>query len=356
MSLYNSYGKLHIYNYKSESRYDVKSLGVLDYLKKISSRLLIAMTVLAISVIIAAYDRFYFQWKKENYIILLGLLTGMGLCVILEYLDHTLRTEDGVKFYARLPYMGEVPPALKADGDAKVANMIAHLKPRSMMAETFRNIRVNLLFAKPETETVQVLLVGSSVLHEGKTFVASNMAIAFTQAHKGEPTLLIDADLRRGNLAEFFGIDPGKGVSTFLKGETGLDEIISETPVPHLSLMPSGPHVEDPKGLLESAKLGELIQGARGKFKRIVVDVPAVMTCDDILAWADKCDDLLYVIGSGFTTIEDIAEAKKKMEGKIDISGAILNNVALQNDLFYYWSYFKYSMENKLFQSRQKKL
>ncbi|MGB2661157.1 MAG: CpsD/CapB family tyrosine-protein kinase [Candidatus Omnitrophota bacterium] len=333
----------------------MKPLGVMDYLRKISSRIVLVMAIIAISVMTAAYDRYHFHWGKEKAIVLLGLLIGVLLAMFLEYLDHTLRTGMGVKFYARMPFMGEIPPALKGDANIKVKNMLAHLKPEALMAETFRNLRVNLLFAAPEGGSLGALMIGSSVLGEGKSFIASNLAIAFTQAHKGELTLLVDADMRRGKQGDFFGTGTEKGLSTYLRGESTLDDSIRATSIPNLYVMSSGPHTESPENILNSEKLEELIQGLKAKYTRIVIDVPAVLDFDDILAWAGKCDNLLYVIGSGFTPLEEVNEAKKKLEGKAKITGAVLDNVAEEADIYYYWSYFKYYWQNKFFKMKHQK-
>ncbi|MGB2599912.1 MAG: hypothetical protein WBC99_05670, partial [Candidatus Omnitrophota bacterium] len=70
----------------------MKPLGVMDYLRKISSRVVLLMAIVAISIMMAAYDRYHFHWGKEGAIVLLGLLIGVLLAIFLEYLDHTLRT------------------------------------------------------------------------------------------------------------------------------------------------------------------------------------------------------------------------------------------------------------------------
>jgi capsular exopolysaccharide synthesis family protein len=253
-----------------------------------------------------------------------------------------------------MPFLGEVPPALRKEAAKDVIDKIVRIKPEDLMAEVFRNIRVNVLFSSTEEKPMDAIMVSSSVLSEGKTFVAANMAITFAQAHKGDNTLLIDGDMRRGELGEFFNIGGGKGLSEYLKGEASVDDIIYSTDIENFSVIPSGEHLDNPEELLKSEKLGELVKAAKGKFKRIIIDVPAIMDFEDIKHWGKVCDGLVYVIGSGYTPLEDVFEAKKKLEGKIDIAGGVLNHVAVETDFYYYWRYFQFYLQNKLWQMKQK--
>ena len=170
----------------------MKGLGFKDYFKKFTSRIVYLLAIVASAIIIAAYDHYYGTPGREAMIVLLGVLIGMVVIIFLEYLDHTLRTPNGVRFYAKMPFAGEVPPALRKDASKDVIDKIVRIKPDDLMAEVFRNIRVNVLFSSSGEKPMDAIMVSSSVLSEGKTFVAANMAITFVQAHKGDNTLLID--------------------------------------------------------------------------------------------------------------------------------------------------------------------
>ncbi|MFC1548648.1 polysaccharide biosynthesis tyrosine autokinase [Candidatus Omnitrophota bacterium] len=285
------------------------------------------------------------QTKTVIYFLIVGLIVGIGVSIFLEHLDHTLRTANGVELYAQMPFLGAIPPALKEDRDrGKDIDRIASVDTESLMAEAFRNVKVALIFASGGALTNVV--VTSSVRQEGKTFIASNMAVTF--AGIGESTLLIDADMRKGKLDEVYQVEAAKGLSSFLAGESTLDEVIKPTSVPNLSLLPCGLPEGDPADLLKGGKLDELMQTVKSKFKKVIIDAPALLSYDDSLSWAEKCDGIIYVIGSGFTPLEDVKSAKGKLGQRGLILGAALNNIAIQNDFFYYYSYAKFYLKNKL--------
>ncbi|MGB2651225.1 MAG: polysaccharide biosynthesis tyrosine autokinase [Candidatus Omnitrophota bacterium] len=284
--------------------------------------------------------------KKITYIMILGIVVAIGISFFLEYLDHTLRTANGVELYAKMPFLGAIPPALQDDSDSKDINKIVQVKPDTLMAEAFRNVKVSLLFASPSGSEARAIAVGSSAMAEGKTFITSNLAITFARA--GDPTLLIDADMKKGMLEKDFVVKSEKGLSSFLTGAATLDEVIMPTDVSNLSLIPSGPYQENPAALLTPDKLEELIRTARPRFKRIFIDVPSILGSNEMMLWADRCDEIMYIIGSGFTPLEDVIAAKKKVLGKkAGIVGAVLNNVAIENDFCYYYRYCQFYLKNK---------
>ncbi|MFQ5953002.1 MAG: hypothetical protein ACE5JK_06330, partial [Candidatus Omnitrophota bacterium] len=252
------------------------TFDIQGFLQKIYLRIVLLMAIVAIAIMWAAFDHYLRAPGKTAQIITLGLFIGIVVTVFLVHLDHTLRTETGIKYYAKMPFIGEIPPALKEDANKRIIDKIVDVKPEAPMSETFRNIRVNYIFsAALESAPPEVIMVGSSLFAEGKSFVASNLAITFARAK--EPTLLIDADMRRGELGDFFKVGTGKGLSNYLFGKASFDESLASTDIRNLTLLPSGPHVEDPSELLKSEKLSELMKKARPKFKRIIVNIPAIL-------------------------------------------------------------------------------
>ncbi|MGB3057405.1 MAG: polysaccharide biosynthesis tyrosine autokinase [Candidatus Omnitrophota bacterium] len=284
-------------------------------------------------------------------IILIGVILGIAVSIFLEYLDHTLRTPGGVEFYAKMPFLGRIPPAMSNERSEKIMNMLAHLKPDTLMAEAFRNVKSTVFFSVPEENPLRTIIVSGSILGEGSSFIASNLAITFARAD--ETTLLIDADMQKGTLAQSFEINTDKGLSSCLSGQTDLNKAIVQTVIPKLSLLPAGPYVKNPIDLLQSGKLDELLRDVKSRFPRIVIDVPSVLNYDDITQWVDKCDGVIYVIGSGFTPLKDVLAAREKLGDKIAIVGGILNHVAIERDIYYYSRYLEFYLRNKLWQAAQ---
>jgi tyrosine-protein kinase Etk/Wzc len=278
--------------------------------------------------------------------IMTGLLLGIVACFVLEHIDTTLKQAEEVEFYAKMPFLGYVPSVRKIIKSGKELNLFSHLKPDSRVAEAFRNVKVALIFASPENKDMKTVMVTSAVDGEGKSFAASNLAISFARAK--EKTLLIDGDMKQGSLMGSFEVKKRCGLSDLLDGKCGLNEAISPTQVPDLSFMCAGTYTPGSTDLLSQEKFGAFFEEIKSKFQRIVIDVPSVLKFNDVLFWGNKCDGAVNVIGAGVTPLKDIYAAAKKMEGKANIIGAVLNNISIERDFNYYRHYFQSFLEKEL--------
>src|SRR6185369_3124074 len=145
----------------------------------------------------------------------------------------------------------------------------AHLHPQSNAAEGFRTIRATIaLTHKPEK--FRVLSVTSTIPSEGKSLVASNLAIVHAQT--GLKTLLVDADLRRPSVHKAYQLHSPVGLSAFLSRETDqLDLLIHKTEVPNLDVVCCGAVPATPSELIGSPKMAEFLQSVRGRYDRVVL-------------------------------------------------------------------------------------
>ncbi|MGB3082123.1 MAG: polysaccharide biosynthesis tyrosine autokinase [Candidatus Omnitrophota bacterium] len=275
----------------------------------------------------------------------IGLFLGAVVCFILEYMDTTLKQAEEVEFYAKMPFLGYLPSVRKFMMDERELNLFSQLKPDSQVAEAFRNVKVALIFASPEEKHMQVLVVTSAVPGEGKSFIASNLAISFARAK--ENTLLIDGDMKQCSLMGSFEAKDRNGLSDILDDKCGLDEALNTTSIPNLSFLCAGAGTSGATDLLSRQKFETLFEEIRSKFQRIVIDVPSVLEFNDVLFWGDKCDGVISVIGAGTTPLKDITAANKKLAGKADIIGAVLNNIAIEKDFKYYKHYYQSFFEEK---------
>ena len=229
--------------------------------------------------------------------------------------------------------------------DIKTLAMLSQQKPDSDTAEAFRNIKIALTFAKEGDTPPHAMVVTSSEHREGKTFAACNLATIF--AHANQPTLLIDGDMRKGVIGDVFGAKDKKGLSDVLSGNSSLDEAIISTDIPNLSLMPAGTLVHNPTDLLETGAFSKMFQECKAKFQRVIVDVPSLLHFADCFFWEHECDGLVLVIKSGSTPLAAINESKKKLSGKIQTVGAVLNDAEVKKDVGYYIHYFRSSIKPK---------
>lgn len=272
--------------------------------------------------------------------IFFSLFLSGGLCIFLEYQDSSLKTSEDIELYVKIPFLGYVPSARREAKDQKEMDLLSQLKPRSRVAEAFRNIRASLIFSSPQDKPLKSLVITSSVPEEGKTFIASNLAVISALAN--EPTLLIDADMRKGRLSKSFGIEgDNRGLSSVLTGVGTLEEAVISTDIPHLSLLNCGPPTPNPTELLSSEKLREILRIAGAGFRRVIIDAPPILGVADTLIIGDICDGLALVIKANRTPLKHINDAKRTVEKNIKIVGGILNDIEVGKDSYYYYHYYE---------------
>ena len=277
--------------------------------------------------------------KAQNILLALitGLTLGIGLAFFFEYLDNTIKTPDEVERYLKIPLLGVVGSFPTDSTDPKEKEMITHLEPQSTIAEAFRTIRTNLLFSSPDIEK-KVLLVTSVLPLEGKTVLASNLAITF--AKMGKNVLLIDADLRRPRIHTVFDLERGKGLSALLVGG---ESTIKNTDIPSLKVITSGALPPNPAELLNSKKMKEFIERAREQYDIIIIDSPPILSVTDPAILATFSDGVVITIRASSTPRPAIKKGIQQLSevgGKV--LGCILNDVNFEKESYYYSNYRYY--------------
>ncbi len=268
--------------------------------------------------------------KIRIFMLVMSLVLGTVVGFYIEVIDPTLRSSVDIEKAAGLTFLGYIP---KIDGKAKEKEkcLVFGTEPESTVGEAFRYTRVAMVFSAPDGKPLKTILVTSSVNREGKTFVASNLATAF--AIEGQPTLLIDADMKKGRLGEIFDVQKEPGLSDVLSGKTSIQDAIKTTSIEHLSIMPSGTHTDNPSVILNEDNLSTLFPELQAKFRKIIVDVPSILKHPDLIAWETKTDGLLMVIKDGSTPLKAIKLAKSKFTKELTTVGAILNNTRIDKDI-----------------------
>jgi len=277
--------------------------------------------------------------KAQNILLALitGLTLGIGLAFFLEYLDNTIKTPDEVERYLKIPLLGVVGSFPTDSTDSKKKEMITHIEPKSTIAEAFRTIRTNLLFSSPDIEK-KVLLITSVLPLEGKTLLASNLAITF--AKMGKNVLLIDADLRGPRIHTVFDLEKSKGLSALL---TGGESAIKNTDIPSLTVITSGALPPNPAELLNSKKMKELIERVRAQYDLIVIDSPPILSVTDPVILATFADGVVVTIRASSTPRPAIKKGIQQLSevgGKV--LGCVLNDVNFEKESYYYSNYRYY--------------
>ena len=299
--------------------------------------------------------------KTRNIIlsILVGLVGGIALALLREYMDNTVKTPDDIETLARLPSLAVVPAFSQSNGDRspkllkgaasnghdKRIELVAQHLPKSQTSEAFRALRTALLLSQAE-HPPQVILVTSALPREGKTTAAANLAV--TLAQLGDRTLLIDADLRKPGVGRLLDLGSGKyaGLSSYLAGASSLDLVTIHHPaIPNLSAIPTGPLPPNPADLLSSHKLADAITELRQKFKFIVIDSPPIMAATDAVILSVQVDGVLLVVRSGETPKEAFTRTRDLLFSvKCRVLGVVLNAVDPgAPDYYYSYRYYPYS-------------
>jgi len=294
--------------------------------------------------------------------ILVGLIGGIGLALLREYLDNTVKTPDDIETLARLPSLAVVPALSNSNGKrtgrfAKLlkapvivgkegrAELVSHNMPQSQMSEAFRALRTSLLLSQAD-HPPQVILMTSALPREGKTTAAVNLAV--TLAQLGDKTLLVDADLRKPGINRALSLVDGKhaGLSSYLAGVSSLDLITVPHPaITNLAAIPTGPIPPNPADLLSSRRLTELIAELRTRYKFVVIDSPPIMAATDAVILSVLVDGVLLVVRSGETPKEAFTRTRDLLAGvKCRMLGVVLNAVdASSPDYYYSYRYYPYS-------------
>lgn len=219
--------------------------------------------------------------------------------------------------------------------------LITKLDPKSPAVEAFKLLRTNITYASAD-EPIQVIGFTSSGPTEGKSSIASNLAVAM--ALSGNNVLIIDSDLRRPSLHKIFGLHRRPaGLTEILTGTKTIDDCIVDTEVENLKLLPAGAIPPNPSELLGSKKMKELHEQLREKYDIIIYDLPPVISVTDPLVVSPLIDGYLLVVASGSTDRRAAVAAKELLlNAKANILGVVLNRADPQKSYGSYYTHYYY--------------
>ena len=264
----------------------------------------------------------------------LGFMLGIGLAFLMEFFNELLRTPKDVMKYVNIPLLGMVTNK-DLDSNTKEADMwkVVRQLPLSIMSECYRQFRTNLKVSV-SVESQQVIFVTSGNAGEGRTTVAVNTAATF--AAEGRKVLLIDANFRRPCLNKVFSSANGyseelqkkeKGLSSYLVGSCGVEEIIRATGWAETDVIDSGDLPKNPAEILGGHRMRELLDFAKQRYERIIIDGPPMLV-SDAKALAAQADGTIVVFNTAITKRGAAQRIVRELrEININILGAILIGV-----------------------------
>lgn len=266
-----------------------------------------------------------------------GFVFACGLVFFFEYLDNRIKTPDEIRIHLGLPSLGLLP-ALDRKEIGESYPMVNNGVPLNF-SEAFRTIRTNVLFSSAQ-EGSRSLVVTSTGPGEGKTMVASNLAISIAQV--GQRVLFVDADMRRPRAHEIFEVPLEPGLSNLLVGNAKASEAVRKSTVPELWVLPAGRIPPNPAELVGSGRFYDFIASLQQHFSWVIIDSPPVMAVTDAAVVAHGTSGVLFVVGAEMTNRHAAKQALEYLnQARAHFVGAILNRVDLKNNSYYYSQYYR---------------
>ena len=274
---------------------------------------------------------------------LAGLVLGVGVAFLREYLDDHIRGRSDVELYSGAPVLAMVP-RVSSWQKSKEPLLVALKEPDSPAAEAYRQLRTNVLFAASQRGT-KTVLVTSCQAEEGKTSTTANLGV--TLAGAGKRTILVSADLRKPRLHRFFGVQNGKGLTNVLLADSRPVEALQQVGVDGLRVLSSGPVPGNPGELLGSGGLRKVLAELQQAADLVLIDAAPILPVADASALIPIVDAVILVVDASRVTRSDLAQARQQLERvNAHLLGAVLNNVEGSR----MQSYASYSAERDLYQ------
>ncbi len=266
-----------------------------------------------------------------------GGVFAVVLAFVFEYLDNRLKSPAELKTALGLPFLGMIPKVPPQDEEQGAPLLDRGVTPN--FAEAMRTIRTNILFSSTESGG-QSLVITSSGPGEGKTVVASNLAMALAQT--GQRVVLIDADMRRPRIHKVFADRQEPGLSNVLVGDVKIAEAMRTTSSASLWMLPAGHIPPNPAELLGSTRFSDFIAMLKEHFAWVVIDSPPIMAVTDAAVVAHGADSVLFVVGAEMTSRSVAQTAVEQLTtANARLIGAVLNRVDLDHNAYYYSQYYR---------------
>jgi len=287
--------------------------------------------------------------------LIVGLGVGFGSVILFDFFDKTVRTSDELEKLVPIRVVAKVPVVgSEKNVDPDVFNSTKRIDPKLVtadysptpMGEAYRSLRTQLLFSNEQKKS-RSIFVTSLNPGEGKSLNAGNLAITFAQ--QKIPTLLVDADLRRGVLHNSFACNKKPGLSDFLYSSADINDenirkVIQQTHIPNLYLLSSGMPVPNPSEILGSQRGKDVIQFLTERFGFVIIDTPPIMVTADSVVISQYVDNGLFVVRAGKTNIDEVKDKIAEFEDfQPKLFGLVLNCAELEiKKENYKYSYYNY--------------
>jgi tyrosine-protein kinase Etk/Wzc len=276
----------------------------------------------------------------------LGLLSGITLALGRNAFNRGIRdpqeleAQTGLSVYSTIPLSAtQEELARAAAGRAPGIHLLAARDPQDPAVESLRSLRTALQFAMLDAPNNRVLITGGTP-GVGKSFISANFAAI--SANAGKKVLLIDADMRKGHLNHYFGVERAGGLSEVIVGSAAIDAVIHKGLLPNLDLLTTGVLPPNPAELMMSSSLAAVLEEVSAQYDMVIVDTPPVLVAADTVGVSGQAATVLLVARAGVTEMGELHESAKRLaQAGRTVTGVLFNAMDLSRR--YYGSYgYKY--------------
>lgn len=272
-----------------------------------------------------------------------GGMVALGIIFLLEYLDDTVKEPEVIEQTLGVGVLGFIS---QNPVGADLEKLTMQATPRSPDAEAYRQLRTNIQYVGVSRD-IKTLLITSTNASEGKSTIASNLALSLAQA--GHQTILVDADLRLPTLHRRFHIANNNGLTNLLLDKTGeVEAFLQPTAVTNLRLLPSGPLPPYPSEMLMSDRMQQIMNQLGEKADFVIFDSPPLLAVTDGVLLSQLVNTTLLVVETGKTRTQAMLHAVKQINA-VDghIAGIVLNKIKRQRGSYYAYAYAYYDGDNQ---------
>ena len=260
----------------------------------------------------------------------IGLALAVAAAYLIENLDDTIRRPEDVKRVIQAPVLGYI--ADMGEDDENEAPLYVVKNPRHPVVEAYRSLRTNLDFAGVD-KPLRSLLVTSSDTQVGKTSLASNLAVVMAQGEKR--VILLDADLRRPRVHEYFEIANTLGLSDVFLNRASIEEVIRDFRDKNVRVITAGTMPPNPTELLGSRKMDQILARLVDMADMVIIDGPPFVVADAAVL-SSKAEGVLLVVRPGYTheaAARDMMEQLRRAGARV--VGVALNRMSGQQGYYY---------------------
>jgi len=296
--------------------------------------------------------------------ILLGLLAGIGLAVVVDGMNTSIRRRTDIERVLQVPGLAVIPRLVRpagADGkirralprgsgngksraSAATIDLVTVTDIRSSAAEAYRTLRTNLIFSQ-SVQALRTIVVTSASPGEGKTTTAANLAVSFAQ--HGLRVLLVDCDLRRARLHKVFQIAREPGLTELVLGHEEHEAVTRETSIRGLYVIPSGNLPPNPSELLGGDRMRKALASLSEAFDLIIIDTPPLLAASDGAILATLADGVVMVLRAGSTESEAAQQAMQQLSSVgARVVGAVLNDPDAKVPMYSGYYHYEYAGAN----------